>query len=471
MKWFLLVILFCQPVFAGRNDLVSLEATVLSVNGSTIALSNVNGLAVGDSLIIESQHGYNEAGLDGVWPISNLPVGSGYYTGASRVGRSYIATIKELTGNKAVMSRPVPPAAKWLTCYRDNSDAIKYAIEKRIQWPDGQRFAYATSTTQPVLIYLTDEWFDYDFRGCEIFAPRGCGALQIGFGRVGGGAFSNKRFRNLVLRGNARDSGYGFIVPSGTWIQGSSMPSAWLVGGVSASPMSNVIIENFTCIDNWRAVGLTYASDCLVKNCRSEFTDVLRQYVQWEYLAAHCKRCRFEDVTVVDPNGMRAAFSAFRCEDVQFVKCGGENIGFESNTSNGTLFEDCWTDITVENPHDAWSFYNSLISINTNIANQQGNDPSSSGIMVKNFAVRYNVIPYPERNKIWNTVIIGQGIGAAIDGLRIEMPPGSRMVTTAHHPAGLVASNSLFSTAVRVSGHPAVISPIYTVKYVPQSID
>lgn len=393
------------------NDLVELATTVTAVSGNTVTLASVTGLAVGDKIIIESQHGYDEVGLDGDWAIS-LPVTTNYYLNVTHIGKSFLGTISAISGNTITVDRSVPAGAVGLPCYRNNADAIEYAINNRLAWPVEQSFAFATSNTRPLRCYTTPDQYTYDFNGCEIFSPRGCGPAALGVWGLGGGPTANKIYRNLQIRGNVRDAGYGVSAETGAYFQGSSLPPAFNVSGTSGgggSVTSNQHIENFVFIDNWRSVTIVLADSCTVKNCTSLFTGPLRSYVQWEYQAASSSNCTFQSC-IVDSDYARPGFEPFACFNVQYVACGGRNTSFASNSSGPVLFSDCYIAWDEENPVGTlWSPYNPLMTLNRTIEIQQGTPVSGTTgyVRVENFSVVYNNNPYTDQ--IMNTVSIDPG--------------------------------------------------------------
>lgn len=421
------------------NDLIQLETIVTAVSGSTLTLASVDGLSAGDSIIVESQHGYNETGLDGDWAWTDLPVSGNYYAAVTHIGKSFIAPVVSIAGNVVTVNRAVPVAAVGLPCYRNNAVAIKHTIANLLPWPSRRRFACeesapSTGFTIPLRISLSDTQATIDFNNCEIFAPRGCGAISFAIGRLlaeGSGGVSNKTYRNLTIRGNVRDSGYGFVGDLGNYVAQSSHPAAFVVfgtGGAEANTAFNCIVENFTLIDNWRSVGVSRAEDCFVYNCRSRFTDPLRRYIQWEYQADSSSRCAFIDC-IVNSLYARAGFEPFKCQGVSFIRCGGSNCGFASNSSGGTLMKDCWVDWTDVNPDPAWSQFNPLMNINRTIETSQGSPQANAvgGVGVINFRANYLAIPYPDTNRIFNTINVSTGshgilTGAKIRGVTLTVP-------------------------------------------------
>lgn len=417
----------------GLYDLVELTTTVTAQSGATVTLASVEGLEVGDKIIIESQHGYDEPGLDGSWAISNFPLGVGYYTNVTHVGKSFISgPITNIAGNVVTVDRTVPSGAVGLPCYRNNADAVKYTVDNLLPWPANKRLAVATATSAPIRSYLTDTYAEIDFNHCELFAPRGTGALRLAIARISGGGLKNKRYRNLTLRGNVRDSGYGLSVEGGTFVQGSSMYFPFNIlgsGGEGGGLAINCVIENFTFIDNWRSTGVDLALDSFVVNCRSQFTDPLRQYIQWEYQAASSERCAFIDCTI-DSDYMRASFEPYKCKGISFIRCGGRNTSFAVNSSGSTIFKDCWITIDDTNPDPSFSPSNFLLNLARTQETQQGEQQpgTGGGVGVFNFRIQYDAIPYGDTDAIWGGVAInaeaawGLPVNAHIYGLDFQVP-------------------------------------------------
>jgi hypothetical protein len=440
----------------GLYDLGELSTTVTAQSGSTVTLASVTGLVAGDSIIIESQHGYNETGLDGDWAITNIgPIAfpTQYYLLVDHVGKSFISTIVSIAGLVVTVDRTVPSGAVGLPCYRNNHEAVMYAINNKLTWPSGKTLACASSNTAPMRGYLSDLYHEIDFRHCTLFAPRGCGALGLAMYRDGGGGVSNKVYRNLTLRGNARDAGYGILAETGEYIQGSSFNYCFGIagtGGGGGNIVSNIRVENFTFIDVWQSIAIVYATDSFVVNCRTTRTEPLRSYVQWEYQTSLSSRCGFVDC-VVDSDFMTAGFEPFQSIGISFIRCGGRNTAFSCNSSGSSIFKDCYVTIDDVNPDTAFSANNPIVNINRTIEEQQGTPytASNGGVRVQDMTVTYNEIPYPSTDRIFNTITVAppyQGIAvkAEIKGITVTVPRTN--VTTPN--AGYVVRSDAPDTTV-----------------------
>lgn len=416
----------------GLYDLVSLSTTVTAQSGATVTLASVAGLTVGDKIIIESDHGYDEVGLDGDWSISNFPLaGGGYYTDVTHVGKSFISgPITDISGNVVTVDRTVPAGAVGLPCHRNNRDSIKYAIENKLAWPRSKRLA----TSHSVIAYLTDDYHEIDFNNCTLFAPKGCIALNLSIARIGGGAVSNKRYANLTMQGNAGDAGYGLFVENGIFTQGASMQAALNIagtGGATPTRARNIVVENVHFIDNWRACTFQVASDCIGKNLTSTNTQPLRQYVQWDFQQASTERCAFIDCTV-DGDYMRAGFEAFKATSGSFIRCGGRNVSFSVNTSGSVSFRDCSVVLDNINPPESFSPNNPIFNLNRAIETQQGSvqPGTDGGVGISNFSVEYREIPYPNNGasgEIWSCLVVNNHpydvpVRADIRGLTLTLP-------------------------------------------------
>lgn len=429
------------------TDLRAFQTVVSSSVAGTniINVDNASGFQVNDKIIIESLHGYNESGVDGVWSITNMP-SSGYYWTA-QVGKSWMGTITNIVGNTLTLSRAVPNSSTGLTVYRDNHDAIPYAIENNIKFPEGQTFA--CNFINPIRPYLTNTFKIIDFNYCTILAPRGCGAALVTYAKVGGGGLENKVWRNLTIQGNARDSGYGFQVETGVYYQGSSMSAAFVMSG------ANHHVENMVFKDNWRSIGGSYLYDSTISNCISRFDDPLRAYIQWEYYTDLSQRVTF-DRCIMDSNYVRPAFEAFKSSGIFFNHCVGRNGPYSSNSSGAIRFEDCSIIWDEENPHSSFSQYNPLMNLNRIIENQGGaNNPipnTDGGLKIKNMKFDYRKIPYPNTNAIFNCINISgpyQGntpVRAIIDGIELITPRNNLVTPNAGYmlrsdPNDTVASN------------------------------
>lgn len=443
------------------NDLISLETVVQSVNGLQLVLESVLGLSVGDSIIVESLHGYDKEGVDGVWSVNGLP--DNYYFSAL-LGRSFVATVIAVNGNTVTVDRAVPAACQGNPCYRNNAQAVKYAITNLRPWPYAQRFACAeqdmSSFPVPLQCYLSDASATIDFRNCAIFAPRGCGAICIRINRrtsLGGGGVRNKVFKNLTIVGNARDFGYGVIAIDGDWQDDSSTPAAFdLIGDTGAQPtvVSNVFIENFTFVNNWQDISLSYAADCVVYNCKSYFSDPKRATIASQYSLLGASRCSMIDCTIHCDYG-RLGFFVQRGLDVTLLRCGGTNCLFAVDTSGRVLIEQCSSDWTDVGPDDhiaaAAGIFN--ISRRYELVQDEVVPNTGGGTVLRNCTVTYTDIPFVD-DYIFNTVVVEQGeldvlTQCSVRGLSLEVP---RSDVTTVLDGYLVRSEEQYTLASDLTG-------------------
>lgn len=445
------------------NDLVQLETTVTAVSGSTLTLASVTGLAVGDAIIVESLHGYNETGIDGDWEFTDLPTSNHYYLAVDHIGKSFIATVSGISGNVVTVDRTVPVAAVGLPCYRDNSTAVKYAIENAVAWPSRRRFACAAIEPTlrfpaPIRAMLNDTQATIDFNNCELFAPRGCGSLALTMARIGGGGVNNKILKNLTIRGNVRDYGYGILGETGVYYPDTWALGAFYFGGSSGDTptfATNVIVENFNIIDAWQAISVNNAKDCFFVNCTMTANWPQRRYIQWDFQATFCFRTAFIGCTVISDKG-RAGFEAFKSQGVTFLNCTGNNASFAANTSGATLYKNCYVIWTDDDPPTAFSQYNAMLSITRTIESQSGAPIAYAvgGIGVINFVVDYRVIPYANSNQIFNTILVSpgdQGIptNAKINGVTLIVP---RTNVTTPNAGYIIRSDEAQTTATGLVG-------------------
>lgn len=418
-------------------NLLAVTTIVLAVAGPTVTLEDAAGLSVGDRVIIESTHGYGEAGLDGVFNFSNAKANF-YYT-AAPVGRSFVGTVKDISGNAVTLDRDVPEAAAGKRLYRDNYVAVKYWIENKKSWPKGESFAVACEPA-PLRCYLTDEPHEIDFNGCELFAPRGCQPLSLTIARVSGGGVSNKAYKNLTLRGNVRSAGYGLCVEKSSY----TIPPAFSVAGTSGANSTtarNIRVDGFTFIDNWRALDVSRADGVTVTDCVASFTDQLHHYIQWEFQASSSANVTLRNCRV-DTDFVHPGFEAFKSQGVVFESCGGRNTLFSSNSSGDVLFKNCSIVWDEESPN-AWLHPNTpLLNINRNIDQSKG-----ERVSVRNFSVDYLATPYPGR--IFNTINASPNTGANIRGVSLRVP--SRDLTTPNQ-GYLVRSDDAATTASGFDG-------------------
>lgn len=384
-----------------------------SVSGSTVTLVNKTGFSVGDKIIIESQHGYNQDGLDGNWTWNFVGYsGDFYFDPALKQGKSFMGSITGISGETITLDRTVPVGAVGLPFHRDNGDAVKHAIENGVSWPSGVTF-HVGSNADFIRPALSTEQQTIDFNNCTWLNVRGCPGLLFYPNTIGGSSsVSNKVFKNLNLVGNSLNSGFGVQSLIG-------LNALVLIAG------SNVVVDNFTTRNGWRGIVLNNSVDCVVQNCTSTLECHRRRYIQWEFQASGCSRCVFYNCTV-DCDFPFASFEPFKCSGVSFVKCGGRNAGYSCNASGKIKFIDCnctydSADYETEGA-SSWSINNPIININRIIENQQGTPQTGTegGCLVYNFDMAYEALPRVASQRIFKCIIVGGGIRGISTDARIR---------------------------------------------------
>lgn len=311
------------------TDLISKATTVTVANGTNvIQVADKTNLAVDDEVLIESQHGYNEAGLGGSF--SFTPAGAYYFASGITVGKSIYAIITNISGNDITLNTTVPAEAVGVPLYRDNEKAVKAKIEAGTSWAayEDQTF-HVGNRILPVL--TDDSEQEFDFNNVEFKSPKGCCCVAIYFQKSGGGVPSHKTYRNLRITGNVADSGYG---PTTGYTGGQTMNKTFHLIG------HHVVVDNVTITDVWMSFLLDFCEDCVVQNSTIVRNHPLRTYWQWDVLPISSKRCVFDNITY-DSDYPAPFCEAAKSRGIVFSNCTSRNGIYSINTSGGTRYINC----------------------------------------------------------------------------------------------------------------------------------
>jgi hypothetical protein len=400
-----------------KTDIGELSTTVIGQSGEVVTLADVTNLSIGDEIIIESDHGYDEEGLDGDFAYS-VPSGSGYYNNVTHIGKSFLAEVENISGNDVTVDREVPVGATGLNCYRNNAVAVENVFENGLTMPENKSLAIWGLNGEGIRILTDDSEEIYDLNGCTLFSPNGCPTVLLVFLKIGGGFANNKTIRNGTLWGNVRDAGYGY-----------QKDTVLAKGAALNLSGQNNHANNLIFRDNWRSVAMNFSDGCTVTDCSAEqFTDPLREYVQWEFQAVTSTNCTFTRCTV-DTDSPRAGFEPFKSQNILFDRCGGRNTLCATNASGNAEFRDCTFVWDSVDPDAQFSPNNGIFGFNRNIENSQGSPVpnSSGGSRIRRCSVDFRVVVYPSTNRVLNVVLVAPGnygiaTAADIRGLRVSYP-------------------------------------------------
>jgi hypothetical protein len=316
--------------------------------------------------------------IDGRWMnmAPNRP--NMFYTGQYYVGkaipRSLQARIMQIKGNTLNIDKPAAVATKDANVYLDVAPILNTMIARSrdLTLPAGN---YATGG---VVWINGKEGFALAGEGKEkttIYSPQGVPSAMIQ-------AHNSPKtlIRDLTLRGNFRDQGFGLnwigSTPAGTnqpvtetaIPQGAAFPR-----GISFHAGSHhSVVQDVRVIDvAQQAVGVSFANNVWARRVENIQNDLMRQYVQWQFQWADttgggCEDCEVRSTYIIP------GFEAFKASDVKFIRPKGYNALMAVNGSGGWLIEDAQLEFTANSLHPesdplATSAHHPIINVNTNI--------------------------------------------------------------------------------------------------------
>ena len=410
------------------TDLISASTFVASQSGADVTVADPTGFSVGDKIIIESQHGYGEDGFDGNWSWSaydSFPDTDYYFSPIIVKGKSFLGSITNISGSTFTLDRTVPSGAVDLPFHRDNTDAVSVAIAQKATWPEGVTYHIGSANAGLIAPALDEHFYEYDFNNCVWQNVRGCYGMCLRPTLSGGGGVVNKVWRNLIMKGNRRASGFGTQSANGAGLE-----ALFLITG------DNHVIENCQFWDGWRSVGLSYASNVTVQNCTTYSQDPMRRYIQWEYQTNFAKHCTFYKVRI-DSDYALPSFEPFKSSSVTFDQCGGRNCGYSCNTSGKSLYLNCdctWDqqDYDVDGSDGVWAFGQPVFNVNRTVENQQETPQvgTDGGCLIDNFRMEYTALPRVSANRIFTNIVVGGGTAGIDTGCVVRNPTYINPFTT-----------------------------------------
>src|SRR5262249_5507276 len=132
-----------------------------------------------------------------------------------------------------------------------------------------------------------------------------------------------------------------------------------------------------------KAVGVNFASNVWAYRVTNNQNSVLQDYLQWQFgwagtAGGGCVDCRVNSVALVQ------GFESFNSTNHQFIRPVGINAGFAQNNAGGWLIQDAKITIAAAATlPPAWSKYNPLVNINSNI----GSSNVGSGGTISNMNI------------------------------------------------------------------------------------
>jgi hypothetical protein len=413
----------------GLNDLHATGS--IDKGSKTLTLKRRANLQAGDYVIVETggeagAGARGTRGVGGTWPTRSYPTLStmstdasgpdGLYAWVEETGDVYRwlsgawrhqshdyyiakaiplalhARVTAVRGTSVTLDRPAAVTTHKANIYFDNSYIFnKLARDPRYdgeanfpepRWAgDDADFRAITPTNLTVrlpagnfalgymLLLINHEGWTLEGAGRDrtrLFSPKGVPSAMLTIH-----ASPGTTVRHLHLEGNARDSGYGLQwslnrrAVGETWVeQGAFAPSGVLFQN---SPDGRAAFLRVTDVFQ-KAVGTAFSDNVWANQIENIMTDGLRVYVQWQFQWTDSVGGGCVDCTITSPT-LIAGFEAFKSKDTQFVRPVGTNASIAMNSAGNFLIQDAR--LTVEamsqHPDRAFSEYNPLININSNI--------------------------------------------------------------------------------------------------------
>jgi hypothetical protein len=330
--------------------------------------------------------------LDGKWLniAPNRP--DMFYTGQYYLGkaipRALQARVKAISGNTLTLDKPAAVSTDGANVYLDTAPILNALIDSGTGFtlPAGQ---------YPVggVVWIKHKvGFTLAGQGKDettIYSPKGVPSAMIQ-------AYHAPRtlVRDLTLRGNFRDHGFGLnwtgSTPAGknspvteTDVpQGSGFPRGIFFHTAS----HDSVVQDVRVIDvAQQAVGVAFANNVWARRVVNIQNDLLRQYVQWQFqwtdtTGGGCEDCEVRSTYIIP------GFEAFKATDVKFIRPKGHNALFAMNGSGGWLIEGADLEFSPNSLHPesdrlAASPHHGIITIASNAA---GGPQVAKGGVIRN---------------------------------------------------------------------------------------
>lgn len=385
----------------------SVTTGTISAGSDALTLTSATGFAIGDQIIVElgGEAGAGlrgTVGVGGVWPALSyadatardadtsqadgtyawletdgtvhrfvsgaweaIPETS-YYTHKAQP-KALVAEITDLVGNVATLSKTASVASTGASVYFDNEPVLTALVGE-----GGSLTASDHILSLPAGSFAISGRIRFFERTCwtlkgqgpdatEIFSPKGVPSANIWLEQCHGFIV-----RDLHVRGNVADDGFGMWLTSETALLGNghSYPR-----GVFYNICYGGLVQNVKATDVWQGgVATLFATDVWAVNCDVILSQGLREYIQWMMVWSDSTRGGAVDCTITSPH-LTSGLESFRSRDVQFVRPVLVNASISLNSSGGTIIDA--PSITVEAnsqlSENSFSRYKSLIEINANI--------------------------------------------------------------------------------------------------------
>jgi hypothetical protein len=247
-----------------------------------------------------------------------------------------------------------------------------------------------------------------------LFAPKGVYSLNFW-----ASAYTTYTFSDFTLTGNWGVDKFGLAISGWTYIPGGLLSNGLMAANADPDnpyyltpinipsgyvyPPGILVNSNYSTVQDVTindvsqgAVTARFATDTWAYRCTNNQNTVLQAYIQWQFqwaatVGGGCVDCTVNSVALVQ------GFESFNSTNTQFIRPVSINAGFALNNAGGWLIQDAMITITAgETLPPAWSKYNPVVNINTNIGSSNvgsGGTISNMSINVKGYINNDNDIP------------------------------------------------------------------------------
>jgi hypothetical protein len=416
---------YVQNVLDLRDFGLRAVYTIGSIAKDSTVLTLKQGLnfEVGDYVIVETDSIPGTKGVGGTWPVKAYATVAamhadtlqtdGLYAWVEKNGNVYRwtngtwqqqtnyylakaiplalqARITAIRGNALVLDTPAAVTVKNAHVYLDNAYVFNKLVrdpryDGEINFPEVKDGGFDLSAITPAnmtlhfpagnfavgrLLLLANHngWIVQGAgkTSTQIFSPKGTPSSMILIS-----SSPSTKIRNLHLQGNARDSGYGLQwSPNYRSVTQTDVEQDWgFPSGILFAVSHGSQADDLNVTDVFqKAVGTAFSDGVWANRIKNVMTDGLRTYVQWQFQWTDSSGGGCVDCSVTSPY-LIAGFEAFKSRDVQFIRPVGTNASMAMNSAGNFLIQDARLTVKSmsQHPDKAFSEYNPLININSNI--------------------------------------------------------------------------------------------------------
>lgn len=396
----------------------------IAQGSNLLTVANSTAWRVGDYVVVETEQGRGTKGVGGTWPALSYPTltqmqadtsqannlyawveatgnvyrwtggvwepQTSYYT-AKAIPLALGAQILAITGNVLTLNVAAATAASQAVVHFDNAYVFnklgrdpRYDGESNFPLASEGGFDFSAITPANLRLQLPTGHFAIGYmlllhnhtgwtiegagKDCTtLYSPKGTPSGMLHIYRS-----PQSTVRQLHLRGNTRDQGFGLqwslnspLVTQSDIPQGGAYPSGLLFQESHDGSASDVNVTNVF----QSAVGTRFSNNVVAQRITYSMTDGLRIYVQWGYQWADAIGGGCIDCTMTSPT-LIAGFEAFKSSGVQFLRPRGTNAVISMNDAGNWLVQDGTITVTALSQHPtdgAFSHQNPLFNVNTNI--------------------------------------------------------------------------------------------------------